>query len=73
VYHLTIKNLKEKFSESKKNNQYLCIMITEEKKEQNIKMARKFLADQKLIRQYMHGKITLETLKEHGIKFERVI
>jgi hypothetical protein len=48
-------------------------MITEEKKEQNIKMARKFLADQKLIRQYMHGKITIETLKEHGIKFERVI
>jgi hypothetical protein len=43
-------------------------MITEEKKEQNIKMARKFLADQKLIRQYMRREITLETLKEHGIK-----
>lgn len=47
---------------------YICKMITAEKKEQNIKMARKFIADQRLIRQYMQGKITLETLKENGIK-----
>jgi hypothetical protein len=47
---------------------YLSIMITEEKKAQNIRMVREFLADQKLMRQYMHGGITLEPLKKHGIK-----
>ena len=34
----------------------------------NVKSAKKFLNNQKLIKQYLKGKISLDELKKHGVK-----